>query len=91
MRYTDKQVFAGIEYIKCRLEKSGYSPDKWDGESQDGNWILYAMTVADGARCACCQEPILRNALKFLQTSCGWKQIQLDALNYAIEKAAEND
>ncbi len=91
MLYTDKQIFAGIEHIKRWLEKAGFSPAKWDGESQDGNWILYAMTVADGARCACCQEPILQNAPKFLQASCGWDQVQLDALNHAIEKAAGND
>lgn len=88
MPYNDKQVLAGVEYIRRWLECSGYSPRKWDGQSQDGNWLLYAITEADGARCVCCQEPILQNAPQFLRASCGWLPLHFEALEFVTNGVA---
>lgn len=89
MHLSETQVSAGLQFIKNWLSQEGYEANSWDGQSQDGNWVLYCMTEADGANCVCCQEPILQNAPVSLQEHCGWKSLHLEALAYVIEKAAE--
>jgi len=89
MRLSETQVSAGISYIKSWLISERYSADSWDGESQDGNWLLYNMTKADGASCVCCQEPILQNAPPLLVRFCGWTTLHLEALDFVIQKAAD--
>jgi len=91
LRLTDNQVSAGMRYIKDWLYQEGYEAKKWNKTSQDGNWMLYAMTEADDARCDCCQEPILKNAPALLEAYCGWQQLHFEVLSYVMQKAAETD
>jgi len=91
MKWSDRQMSAGLQYIKDWLIREGYDAKVWDKVSGDGNWILRCISDAEGSDCLCCLEPLLQNAPAFLVAYCDWQQLHLDALAFVIEKAAETD
>jgi len=84
----EEELVAAKEYILRWLEQEGFSAAKWDKQSQDGHWLVYCLSEADGSTCSCCLEPMIESARPILVKHCGWEKLHVEAMWYMATKAA---